>query len=83
MELVRVTGIQALNPGRARESVGDVKPAFAVEGSDRMEDDSYGEQGGNLKRGMEDEEPSSRCEDSEVASEKALPIADGNVNLFA
>ena len=67
MELVRVTGIQALNPGRARESVGDVKPAFAVEGSDRMED----------------EEPSSRCEDSEVASEKALPVADGNVNLFA
>ena len=83
MELVRITGIQPVCPVAARGSANDVKPAFAIESSERMEDDSYGEQSGNLKRGMEDEEAGSRPEDSEVAPEEGPPDPDGKVNLFA
>jgi hypothetical protein len=55
MELGPVKAIQAVRPAGVSWSASEVMPAFAVEGSGRMEDDCYGGDARGQDRGMEED----------------------------
>jgi len=61
----------------------DVKPALGVEGSARMEDDSYQESSKNQNRGMEEE--AEATEDATEEDSATSPVNGKNkgVNCFA
>lgn len=79
MELGRITGIREIGQVSLRRE-REVRPPFALEGSGRMEDDAYGESGGQADRGLEDEEEVS---DEAGESPEGTSTPDNTLDFFA
>jgi hypothetical protein len=80
MELGPVEGSRTVEPVSVSRSASDVTPAFAVEGSGRMQDDSYGGDAMGSDRGMEEDDA---VEGDETESEQNELGIFKQVNLFA
>jgi hypothetical protein len=83
MQLGPVEAIRAVASTGVNRTASDVTPAFAVESSERMQDDSYGADAKRQDRGMEEDTVESG-EDAEQAEEAGVDTDElQQVNLFA
>ena len=80
MDIGAVERVGPLEQVGVRRWPGDVAPALGVDGTARMEDDSYSEGSSGQDRGMEEEDP----EENEEGLDRAVAVNDGKqVDLIA
>lgn len=83
MELGPVGAIRAVGSVGVNRSASDVTPAFAVEGSGRMEDDSYAGERKEQDRGMEEEDDHPGAKQEEILEVAKVVGQAKKVNCFA
>ena len=84
MDLRPVEGVRAIGPVGVKRSASDVAPAFAVDGSGRLEEDFYGASASRQDRGLEEEDAELTEDTEDEAEAVAIPTdLTKKVNLFA
>ncbi|MBS1806131.1 MAG: hypothetical protein JST28_22540 [Acidobacteria bacterium] len=83
MDIGPVERIGPVNRTGLKVGPNDVTPALGVEGSARMEDDSYQASNRNQNRGMEEDEEASEDDVQEESASGPVNRKNKGVNCFA
>jgi hypothetical protein len=83
MGITPISEIRQIGVARPSPEAESVRPPFALEGSSRTEDDSYGAAHEEAERGLEEEDEETGEESNLVSEDGSGFSHSGSVNFFA